>query len=104
MIGNPEGIIPARAGFTCVGGIPGFAMWDHPRTRGVYSPGASRPTRNEDHPRTRGVYPEVGVRSIWNRGSSPHARGLPQVAETRFGGFRIIPARAGFTLGTFGGV
>ena len=30
-------IIPAHAGFTCVGGILGFAMWDHPRTRGVYA-------------------------------------------------------------------
>ena len=50
------GIIPARAGFTRDGGIPGFAMWDHPRTRGVYTLDLS----------------QGGFRL----GSSPHARGL----------------------------
>ena len=54
-------------------------MWDHPRTRGVYSPSRS---------------PSL---TLW--GSSPHARGLRaliiQVAQIT----RIIPARAGFTSG-----
>ena len=70
-------IIPARAGFTWIGGA-GYALaWDHPRSRGVYA----------------GLY-QYKAESC---GSSPLARGL------RLGGgeprhiWGIIPARAGFT-------
>ena len=72
-----HGIIPARAGFTyrCVN-AKGQAQ-DHPRSRGVYKVGKRRET--------------IGY------GSSPLARGLPEVAHTRFGSFGIIPARAEFT-------
>ena len=72
-----HGIIPARAGFTY---------------RCVNAKGQA-----QDHPRSRGVY-KVGKR--WETigyGSSPLARGLPEVAHTRFGSFGIIPARAEFT-------
>ena len=72
-----RGIIPARAGFTPTWASTCTGWSDHPRSRGVYCPGAGRPL------------PETG--------SSPLARGLPQ----RGHGFRaipgIIPARAGFT-------
>ena len=71
-------IIPARAGFTC----------DHPADR----------NRGRDHPRSRGVY-------VWrtrfpnaSEGSSPLARGLLRHLRHRHRQFRIIPARAGFTL------
>ena len=71
------GIIPARAGFTDPCGDGLFSSTDHPRSRGVYSPGASCPSRPV--------------------GSSPLARGLHLrhhlIRVTR----RIIPARAGFT-------
>ena len=70
-------IIPARAGFT---------------------PGRSCPwSPSPDHPRSRGVYLSMitGVASAG--GSSPLARGLPPARQTRPTGWRIIPARAGFT-------
>ena len=51
------GIIPARAGFTCLVSLTGPRRWDHPRSRGVYDDDAS------------------WVRST--AGSSPLARGLP---------------------------
>ena len=75
--GRGLGIIPARAGFTAVGGgqAPG------PR----------------DHPRSRGVYKLRGSGKWAQNGSSPLARGLP-AAEVEGGGqVGIIPARAGFT-------
>ena len=72
-----NGIIPARAGFTC--------------------PSAGRARHAKDHPRSRGVY-----HSAWNtlpaaRGSSPLARGLLTRLVLPFSRSRIIPARAGFT-------
>ena len=83
-------IIPARAGFT--GGEPPFddADADHPRSRGVYS---SPPPPPPPPPP-----PSPGT----GRGSSPLARGLPQVHRlgSRDGG--IIPARAGFTAEVLG--
>ena len=72
------GIIPARAGFT---------FYSIPQSPVI-----------QDHPRSRGVY---GCFSVWTdlpMGSSPLARGLHDVANTRFGKFGIIPARAGFTF------
>ena len=72
-----DGIIPARAGFTAHRTGTNPRRWDHPRSRGVYVTGWSRPA-------TRA-------------GSSPLARGL--LAPTLTGRCRtgIIPARAGFT-------
>ena len=50
-----------------------------------------------DHPRSRGVYSQVGALMIWRLGSSPLARGLRRLVDAGHHGFRIIPARAGFT-------
>ena len=75
-------IIPARAGFT-----------------------AERPSRRRgwrDHPRSRGVYRPAPTNSSSASGSSPLARGLPDQPPDPPGGVRIIPARAGFTLGRMG--
>ena len=72
-----RGIIPARAGFT--GGAP--AESDGPG----------------DHPRSRGVYVSSRWTSRSGRGSSPLARGLPELLRNTVSRFRIIPARAGFT-------
>ena len=71
------GIIPARAGFTCVVKRPDGDAWDHPRSRGVYP----RPT----------------VTCPCGTGSSPLARGLPLAGLLVGDDDRIIPARAGFT-------
>ena len=71
-------IIPARAGFT-------------PRER---APAA----RDRDHPRSRGVYSRACSCSQVVIGSSPLARGLPPAPAVTMPWFRIIPARAGFTL------
>ena len=119
------GIIPARAGFTRPGPLPGGLPGDHPRSRGVYalsiamrmrvkgsSPlarGLLLPVRESlldrtDHPRSRGVYP-VRVRlPIVVLGSSPLARGLPRTSWTCRCSCGIIPARAGFTPGYDGNV
>ena len=71
------GIIPARAGFT---------------------PGLSNPSwRFSDHPRSRGVYFLLRFSVLLMCGSSPLARGLPSVVGLAGSGWRIIPARAGFT-------
>ena len=75
---NPlERIIPARAGFTAY-------QW-------------ARLARRADHPRSRGVYAAQGQHLPIQGGSSPLARGLPDLLLNllRLGG--IIPARAGFT-------
>ena len=75
-------IIPARAGFTRQGGMGRPSGWDHPRSRGVYSPHGSAPACLS--------------------GSSPLARGLPAQHGIDRLGRGIIPARAGFTAGGFG--
>ena len=77
-------IIPARAGFT---------------ERRQAGPAARR-----DHPRSRGVYCGPGRPGSRRRGSSPLARGLPAPHVRGVRRVRIIPARAGFTLGAVDGV
>ena len=72
-----RGIIPARAGFTVLNSNFLSAVWDHPRSRGVYD---------------YCVYCGHVV-----GGSSPLARGLRIGLTTLLRLFRIIPARAGFT-------
>ena len=72
-------IIPARAGFT------------RPRPVGH--------GRGQDHPRSRGVYDVTDNQFFRPQGSSPLARGLRLPEITGVGAGRIIPARAGFTVG-----
>ena len=73
----PEGIIPARAGFTPLLSttIPPYP--DHPRSRGVYGRGVCSASHFE--------------------GSSPLARGLLCIKIRLSAYCGIIPARAGFT-------
>ena len=78
-LGCPLGIIPARAGFTTPNRAPSFTL--------------------EDHPRSRGVYPRQLMPSSAPSGSSPLARGLRRSTESSSCSLRIIPARAGFTVG-----
>ena len=71
-------IIPARAGFTSAG---------------------CRTLRcAPDHPRSRGVYRKTSMEKSGTWGSSPLARGLLDLLVAVHFRFRIIPARAGFTL------
>ncbi len=72
-------IIPARAGFTSLLFSFVLCLWDHPRSRGVYSAWRMR----------------VGLPV----GSSPLARGLRVQLIVNHDSHRIIPARAGFTCG-----
>mgnify|MGYP001673488437 CR=1 FL=1 len=74
-----DGIISARAGFT--------RDYRH-HVRG-----------NGDHPRSRGVYFTVPGTDFRVAGSSPLARGLPHGHHDCHHYTRIIPARAGFTVG-----
>ena len=73
-------IIPARAGFTPRSAPTAEGGRDHPRSRGVYA--ASAETRRS------------------SAGSSPLARGLHRLPGVAGQHPRIIPARAGFTLGS----
>ena len=78
-VSQPDaGIIPARAGFTP-------SVW-------------SRPISTPDHPRSRGVYSFCLAPTAEAMGSSPLARGLRRKGTALLSQFRIIPARAGFTL------
>ena len=70
-------IIPARAGFTHRRVPLEFPLGDHPRSRGVYDPGA--------------------LLAFAEEGSSPLARGLRTRGWRAPAGAGIIPARAGFT-------
>ena len=102
-------IIPARAGFTDVSCEAGTAPGDHPRSRGVYerrrpkvprTSGSSPLARGlRDHPTGAGTTKLAG-----STGSSPLARGLHPPQRSHQERLRIIPARAGFTLGTRTGV
>ena len=74
---RPQGIIPARAGFTD-GGVPRMGIF-------------------RDHPRSRGVYGKRCEATFNRLGSSPLARGLRRGPDARRSGIGIIPARAGFT-------
>ena len=71
-------IIPARAGFT--------------------GERASVLPRGWDHPRSRGVYSIVHAKEMGRYGSSPLARGLLGLDPPSPTEYRIIPARAGFTI------
>ena len=51
-----------------------------------------------DHPRSRGVYETAVTRHRPQSGSSPLARGLLRPHRNLSWWFRIIPARAGFTV------
>ena len=77
---GPDGIIPARAGFT--------------------RPESASSTRRTDHPRSRGVYGVVVVGQASRYGSSPLARGLLSSLPQQVLAAGIIPARAGFTRRT----
>ena len=111
-------IIPARAGFTRIAGIPAGTRADHPRSRGVYQgsgfhaalPSGSSPLARglrilirpaspltRDHPRSRGVYLLAHQSPLLVPGSSPLARGLLVKRCGLRHHIRIIPARAGFT-------
>ena len=112
------GIIPARAGFTCVPHSQLRTQSDHPRSRGVYQshslpaalPRGSSPLARgllrcprspipvrRDHPRSRGVYSLSPFFHFPPFGSSPLARGLLPDSSPETTPRRIIPARAGFT-------
>ena len=69
---------PARAGFTGPRRPADAPRWDHPRSRGVY------------------LEVDPAGAQLW--GSSPLARGLPMMPLRAHEDFRIIPARAGFTV------
>ena len=73
-----RGIIPARAGFT----FASAAAW----------------LTSQDHPRSRGVYGKVVCSPSHFGGSSPLARGLPDIDKGTPRVRGIIPARAGFTV------
>ena len=73
------GIIPARAGFTCMTML------------GIMNV--------KDHPRSRGVYMATTVTVMMVAGSSPLARGLLTTTTRSRWPRGIIPARAGFTRG-----
>ena len=75
-----SGLIPARAGNTCV--VVGFGL------------------RSGAHPRSRGEHALQVQDSFWRSGSSPLARGTPAAGERGDTTSGLIPARAGNTENT----
>ena len=91
-------IIPARAGFTPTGPTPTSPRADHPRSRGVYvNAFGTADAISGSSPLARGLPPYTAMRRTPSPGSSPLARGLPTLDAPIPTGYRIIPARAGFT-------
>ena len=78
-VADAVGIIPARAGSTTVD--------------------PKEVPAEKDHPRSRGVYYVADINDDLALGSSPLARGLLKRGMLTNGDTRIIPARAGSTLG-----
>ena len=119
------GIIPALAGNTAVVGAERTGGWDHPRSRGEYSPlfswdsfhsGSSPLSRGipggleggvrtpSDHPRSRGEYGSAARSVAYRQGSSPLSRGILPYGVLITPSFRIIPALAGNTRRFFPGI
>ena len=74
-----HGIIPARAGFTAAAALLQELDKDHPRSRGVYqSPAPTGPRRSGSSPLARGLPDVVDGLGRVVVGSSPLARGLPR--------------------------
>ena len=99
---DPEdcrGIIPARAGFTPNDVKVTPLLRIIPARAGFTGRRSSTTWRAPDHPRSRGVYPSSITASRRTVGSSPLARGLPAHRLAPSVVSRIIPARAGFTVG-----
>ena len=68
-----------------------------PLARGLLSPAPHLDVSLVDHPRSRGVYEHYPSADMADYGSSPLARGLPNMGQQQHVRNRIIPARAGFT-------
>ena len=93
-----EGIIPARAGFTCVGvGGGQVLIGSSPLARGLHDYGIITAPDTRIIPARAGFTTRRIVITWRRRGSSPLARGLLGVVHSGHGRARIIPARAGFT-------
>ena len=113
-----RGIIPARAGSTCLcGWLIWLALGSSPLARGLRRRFVELVLRARiiparagstlmwcrrhpglwDHPRSRGVYAKLFLNSLYGKGSSPLARGLRPEGLDMGGEYRIIPARAGST-------
>ena len=91
------GIIPARAGFTKGIAAKPINFRIIPARAGFTLLLPTLSTVSKDHPRSRGVYPSVHADCRDPAGSSPLARGLRRGVACPRRGWRIIPARAGFT-------
>ncbi len=93
-------IIPARAGFTRLGGCGRKTRWDHPRSRGVYlEEDSALVDFLGSSPLARGL--RLGVAVLHQRhGIIPARAGFTQEALAEPVALRIIPARAGFTPAT----
>ena len=75
---SSAGIIPARAGFTASQHSQTPSVWDHPRSRGVYTHSDPNPALyGGSSPLARGLHARVRVCVRIPMGSSPLARGLP---------------------------
>ena len=58
----------------------------------------------QDHPRTCGAYSYTTVQTVWAEGSSPHMRGILNLANLLHHLTGIIPAHAGHTSFNVGGM
>ena len=95
-----RGSSPLARGLPIVhSGDPGHDLGSSPLARGLRLRQGRHGSALVDHPRSRGVYRVNVYHRTRIGGSSPLARGLRRAAGQRPYPRRIIPARAGFTMG-----
>ena len=98
------GLIPARAGTTCVHRECRSPRRAHPRSRGDHSsllPRGIGVVGNRAHPRSRGDHTAATAKIERPMGSSPLARGPHFRRDCRLLCLGLIPARAGTTFSIY---
>ena len=104
VLASVDGSSPLARGLLRRRARRAFRMWIIPARAGFTFEPPSEAAGASDHPRSRGVYPTRLAPRCFESGSSPLARGLPDCGADDADPARIIPARAGFTRGSFRGV
>ena len=102
MVGGPAGSSPLARGLPQVPSPVSRDVRIIPARAGFTTPRRREHPISPDHPRSRGVYAGHEISVSVAGGSSPLARGLRASGDAPERSARIIPARAGFTVGVVG--
>ena len=97
---RPSGSSPLARGLLAAAAFADSDRWIIPARAGFTQSDPKSQSDERDHPRSRGVYSSCRACRAPSSGSSPLARGLPVGSPEPIVERRIIPARAGFTMGS----